>query len=204
MFSLLHQQNQLEHRSILWYINLQLLLLLFLIEGWLLYRILLYSVRPQSESTIDIQLSPPFWNSLPSPSPSHNLGWAFFTGLHIASPLNQVARMRILLLCLLLFLSTTSYLHYRTGILDWGWRILPFQVCTVIWQPMEKAMATHSSTLPGKSHGRRSLVGCSPWGPEESDLTERLHFHFSLSCTGEGNGSPLQCSCLKNPRAGWA
>ena len=42
---------------------------------------------------------------------------------------------------------------------------------------------------------------------EESDTTERLHFHFSLSCTGEGNGNPLQCSCLENPRdrgAWWA
>ena len=58
--------------------------------------------------------------------------------------------------------------------------------------------------LPGKSHGRRSLVGCSPWGREQSDTTERLHFHFSLSCTGEGNGNPLQCSCLENPRDGGA
>ena len=61
--------------------------------------------------------------------------------------------------------------------------------------------------LPGKSHGRRSLVGCSPWGHEESDTTERLHFHLSLSCIGEGNGNPLQCSCLENPRdrgAWWA
>ena len=61
--------------------------------------------------------------------------------------------------------------------------------------------------LPGKSHGRRSLVGCSPWGREESDTTERLHFCFSLSCIGEGNGNPLQCSCLENPRdrgAWWA
>ena len=61
--------------------------------------------------------------------------------------------------------------------------------------------------LPGKSHGRRSLVGCSPWGHEESDTTERLHFDFSLSCIGEGNGNPLQCSCLENPRdrgAWWA
>ena len=56
--------------------------------------------------------------------------------------------------------------------------------------------------LPGKSHGWRSLVGCSPWGREESDATERLHFHFSLSCIGEGNGNPLQCSCLENPRDG--
>ena len=58
--------------------------------------------------------------------------------------------------------------------------------------------------LPGKSHGQRSLVGCSPWGREESDTTERLHFHFSLSCIGEGNGNPLQCSCLENPRDGGA
>ena len=56
--------------------------------------------------------------------------------------------------------------------------------------------------LPGKSHGWRSLVGCSPWGHEESDTTEWLHFHFSLSCIGEGNGSPLQYSCLENPRDG--
>ena len=56
-------------------------------------------------------------------------------------------------------------------------------------------------------HGLRSLVGYSPWGREESDTTERLHFHFSLSCTGEGNGNPLQYSCLENPRdrgAWWA
>ena len=61
--------------------------------------------------------------------------------------------------------------------------------------------------LPGKSHGQRSLVGYSPWGRKESDTTERLHFHFSLSCIGEGNGNPLQCSCLENPRdrgAWWA
>ena len=61
--------------------------------------------------------------------------------------------------------------------------------------------------LPGKSHGWRNLVGCSPWGRWGSDRTERLHFHFSLSCIGEGNGNPLQCSCLENPRdrgAWWA
>ena len=58
--------------------------------------------------------------------------------------------------------------------------------------------------LPGKSHGWRSLVGCSPWGRKESDMTEQLHFHFSLSCIGEGNGNPLQCSCLENPRDGGA
>ena len=61
--------------------------------------------------------------------------------------------------------------------------------------------------LPGKSHGQRSLVGCSLWGLIESDMTERLPFHFSLPCIGEGNGNPLQCSCLENPRdsrACWA
>ena len=58
--------------------------------------------------------------------------------------------------------------------------------------------------LPGKSHGRRSLIVWSPWGCEESDMTEWLHFHFSLSCIGEGNGNPLQCSCLENPRDGEA
>ena len=58
--------------------------------------------------------------------------------------------------------------------------------------------------LLGKSHGPRSLVGYSPWDHEESDITEWLHFHFSLSCIGEGNGNPLQCSCLENPRDGEA
>ena len=58
--------------------------------------------------------------------------------------------------------------------------------------------------LPGKSHGRRSLVGCSPWGREESDTTEWLLFHFLLSCVGEGNGNLLQYSCLKKPRDGGA
>ena len=67
------------------------------------------------------------------------------------------------------------------------------------WQPTP-------ALLHGKSHGW-SLVGCSPWGREESDTTERFHFHFSLSCIGEGNGNPLQGSCLENPRDGgtwWA
>ena len=61
--------------------------------------------------------------------------------------------------------------------------------------------------LPGKSHGRRSLEGCSPWDRWGSDTTEQFPFHFSRSCIGEGNGNPLQCSCLENPRdrgAWWA
>ena len=81
--------------------------------------------------------------------------------------------------------------------------IYSFQVITdntVIrrqWQPTPVL-------LPGKSHGRRSQVGCSLWGRTESDMTGRLHFHFSLSCIGQGNGNPLQRSCLENPRDGGA
>ena len=56
--------------------------------------------------------------------------------------------------------------------------------------------------LPGKSRGRRSLVGCSPWGRWESDTTERLHFHFSLSCTGEGNDNPLHVLAWRIPGTG--
>ena len=76
-------------------------------------------------------------------------------------------------------------------------------MCTYIyiqrrqWQPTPVL-------LPGKSHGWRSLVGCSPWGRWELDMTQWLHFHFSLSWVGEGNGDPLQCSCLENPREGVA
>ena len=58
--------------------------------------------------------------------------------------------------------------------------------------------------LPGESQGRGSLAGCSPRGRWGSDTTERLHFHFLLSGIGEGNGNPLQCSCLENPRDGGA
>ena len=66
--------------------------------------------------------------------------------------------------------------------------------------PLEEGLETHSSILAWEIPGQRSLVGYSPWGREELDMTERLHFRFSLSCIGEGNGNPLQCSCLENPR----
>ena len=91
-------------------------------------------------------------------------------------------------LCSGLYIYTYTHIHIYTH----TWRRQ--------WHPAP-------ALLPGKSHGQRSLVGCSPWGREESDTTERLHFHFSLSCIGEGNGTPLQCSCLENPRdegAWWA
>ena len=70
---------------------------------------------------------------------------------------------------------------------------------------LEKAMAPHSGTLDwGKSHGQRSLVGCSPWGRKESEMTEQIHFQFSLLCIGEGNDNLVQCSCLENPRGSGA
>ena len=93
---------------------------------------------------------------------------------------------------------------------SWRWgreRCIKMEIDSIwgeVLKTTEKAMAPHSSTLAWKIHGWRSLVGCSPWGREESDTTEQLHFHFSLSCIGEGNGNPLQCSCLENPRDGGA
>ena len=77
-----------------------------------------------------------------------------------------------------------------------------------IWIPMADSWRRqwHPTPvlLPRKSHGRKGLVGCSPWGHKELDMTERLPFHFSLSCIGKGNGNPFQCSCLENPRNGGA
>ena len=103
--------------------------------------------------------------------------------------------------------------------LTWGlpWWIRWYRVCLqcrkpglVPWVgniPQSRKWQPTPVLLPGKSHGWRSLIGCSPWGREEWDMTEQLHFHFSLLCIGEGTGNPLQCSCLENPRdrgAWWA
>ena len=71
-------------------------------------------------------------------------------------------------------------------------------------EPKEKAMAPHSSTLAWKIPRTKEPGRLQSLGPQELDTTERLHFHFSLSCMGEGNGNPLQCSCLENPRDGEA
>ena len=65
-------------------------------------------------------------------------------------------------------------------------------------------MATHSSTLAWKIPWAEEPGRLQSWGREELDTTEQLHFHFSLSCIGEGNGNPLQYSCLENPRDGGA
>ena len=81
------------------------------------------------------------------------------------------------------------------------WVLSTFKIQPRVWR---RQWHPTPVLLPGKSHGQRSLVGCSPWGREELDTAERLHFYFSLSCMGEGNGNPLQCSCLENPRDGGA
>ena len=65
-------------------------------------------------------------------------------------------------------------------------------------------MAPHSSTFAQKIQWMEEPGRLQSMGSLESDTTERLHFHFSLSCIGEGNGNPLQCSCLENPRDGEA
>ena len=88
-----------------------------------------------------------------------------------------------------------------------SWTRLSGFTFTFHFHALEKEMQPTPVLLSGKSHGWRSLVGCSPWGRYELDMTEWLHFHFSLSCIGEGNGNPLQCSCLETPRdrgAWWA
>ena len=71
-------------------------------------------------------------------------------------------------------------------------------------QVSEKAMAPHCSTLAWKIPWTEEPGRLQSMGSLESDMTERLHFHFSLSCIGKGNGNPIQCSCLENPRDGGA
>ena len=104
------------------------------------------------------------------------------------------------------FKSRAGWKYWREKIIS-GWKFYPMMDDDMDRaNPLVRRRQWHRTPvlLPGKSHGRRSLVGCSPWDREESDTTERLHLHFSLSCIGEGNGNPLQCSCLENPRGGGA
>ena len=113
--------------------------------------------------------------------------------------------------------NTRRSLAWLCGLSSPGLRASPF------WMEYKKKCLTENRTLVGWINNsttvavvprrrcscldnpwRRSLVGCSPWGCTESDTTERLHFHFSLSCIREGDGNPLRCSCLENPRDGGA
>ena len=91
------------------------------------------------------------------------------------------------------------------------WRGLPCPPLGDLYDPvMEPAspatLALQADSLllshPGRPHC--FFLGCYSSYRLESDTTERLHFPFSLSCIGEGNGNPLQCSCLENPRDGGA
>ena len=102
--------------------------------------------------------------------------------------------------CLLwnLYAGQEATVRTRNGTMDW------FQIRKGVCQGCILSPCLFNLLLPGKSHGRRSLVGCSPWDRWELDMTQWLHFHFSFSCTGEGNGNPFQCSCLENPRDGGA
>ena len=103
-------------------------------------------------------------------------------------------------------LQQPSYLESKEYLGRHSFDGTPLPTIIRIIHPSSRRRQWHPTPvlLPGKSHGQRSLVGCSPWGRKESDTTERLHFHFSLSCIGEGNGNPLQCCCLENPRDGGA
>ena len=107
-----------------------------------------------------------------------------------SSPIPQFKTINSLALSILYNPTLTSIHDY--------WKNHSFDEMDLCWQYPTPVL------VPGKSHGWRSLVGCSPWGREESDMTEQLPFHFSLSCIGEGNGNPLQYSCLENPRDGEA
>ena len=93
---------------------------------------------------------------------------------------------------------------------QFNWKIISIHLAFI----MEKAMATHSSILAQKIHGQKSLVGCSPWGREESDTTERLHFHFHalekemathssiLAWRIPGMGEPGGLLSMGSPRVG--
>ena len=120
---------------------------------------------------------------------------------------------------LYLYIYPTSQFTQPSFIMAWGFSSLIFSIRGAIWAPSPPDSYILLLVHPGEDTGNplqysclknpmdcsgRSLVGCSSWGREESDRTERLHFHFSLSCIGEGNGNPFQCSCLENPRDGGA
>ena len=133
-----------------------------------------------------VYMCSPSWTLLSSPSPYHPSGSSQCT-----SPKHPSASVRSILFLSIIVPIFTWNVPLFSGSVEsqflWPHRLQPTPVL-----------------LPGKSHGWRSLEGCSPWGRWGSDTTEQLHFQFSLSCIGEGNGNPLQCSCLENPRDGGA
>ena len=117
--------------------------------------------------------------------------WSIWGTILLASLFHLcVLTQRPALYALLGLVQLPNYWHVLPALSKAGTRVTQWRRQ---WHPTQVLLA-------GKSHGRRSLVGCSPRGRWGSDTTERLHFHFSLSCVGEGIGNPLQCSCLENPR----
>ena len=143
---------------------------------------------------------------------SFRIDWFYLLPVQgtLKSVLQHHSSKASILWCSAFFIAQLSYPYMTTGktiastrqtfvgkVMSLFFNMLSRLVQRRQWHPT-------SVLLPGKSHGRGSLVGCSPWGRYESDTTEQLHFHFSLSCIGEGNGNPLQCSCLENPRDGGA
>ena len=103
-------------------------------------------------------------------------------------------------------IATTPFQQYKRRPYTWTspdgqhWNQIKYILCSQRWR--RRQWHPTLVLLPGKSRGWQSLVGYSPWGRWESDTTERLPFHFSLSCIVEGNGNPLQCSCLEKPSDG--
>ena len=134
---------------------------------------------------------------------------------HCSSKMHLLSSEVILKKFSQLALSIISMLKFRLCVLTAHFEMYVFLYCCISQNFQFKLNPSSYSfgrrqwhptpvLLHGKSHGRRSLVGCSPWGREELDMTERFHFHFSLSRIGGRNGNPLQCSCLEKPRNGGA
>ena len=105
--------------------------------------------------------------------------------------------------CLLILLIVSFAMRKLLSLIRFHLFIFVFISITLVGRS-EKPVASHSSTLAWKIPWTEEPGGLQSMGSLESDTTEWLYFHFSLSCIGEGNGNPLQCSCLENPRDGEA
>ena len=114
-------------------------------------------------------------------------------------------------------IKVSSQIQPNASLISSEQHLCPFRISSPFLYPLHQdtfakknllgIMAPHSSTLAWKIPWTEEPGRLQSMGLLESDMTERLHFHFSLSCIGEGNGNPLQCSCLENPRdrgASWA
>ena len=114
-------------------------------------------------------------------------------------------------------IKVSSQIQPNASLISSEQHLCPFRISSPFLYPLHQdtfakknllgIMAPNSSTLAWKIPWTEEPGRLQSMGLLESDMTERLHFHFSLSCIGEGNGNPLQCSCLENPRdrgASWA